>query len=248
MVYQKKGYKGKPKGEKHEFVVKWIVKDKKIIKFVEQEEKTFKLADNVLEFLDEIKSNVPVNVTIADDKVIFIQVNENADVKAKELPEPEEKDVDEESKSESSNETYTVKAISKTRDYYLFDECGEKEWFTVAKNVKNFLKNVEKGNVLEIKYEVTNDGKRDTRLINYAKVANEKVEEKKEDKKETTVSTKKSSYRDEESTDKRTAVMTAKDVVVAYINSKAEIVNTEAKVGELLKRLTKVCYEAIQSL
>ena len=73
MAYAKKGRK--PKGEKHEFVVKWIVKDKKIIKFVEQEEKTYKLADNVLDFLDEIKSNAPVNVTIADDKVIFIQVN-----------------------------------------------------------------------------------------------------------------------------------------------------------------------------
>ena len=241
MAYAKRGRK--PKGTKKELTVKWIVKDKKIIKFVEEEEKTYKLADNVLEFLDEIKSNVPVNVTIADDKVIFIQVNENADVKVEE--EAKEKDAD--VKSESSNETYTVKAISKTRDYYLFDECGEKEWFTVAKNVKNFLKDVKKGDVLEIKHSNEKDDKgRDVRLINFAKVVSEKIIE--ENKKETKVSTKKSSYRDEESTDKRTAVMTAKDIVVAYINSKAEIVNTEAKVGELLKRLTKVCYEAIQSL
>lgn len=244
MAYAKKGRK--PKGTKKELTVKWIVKDKKIIKFVEQEEKTYKLADNVLDFLDEIKSNVPVNVTIADDKVIFIQVNENAE--SSNEPDKSQEPKSEE-KSESSNETYTVKAISKTRDYYLFDECGEKEWFTVAKNVKNFLKDVKKGDVLEIKHTVEKDDKgRDVRLINFAKVVGEKVEEKKENVLKTTVSTKKSSYRDEESTDKRTAVMTAKDIVVAYINSKAEIVNTETKVGELLKRLTKVCYEAIQSL
>lgn len=233
------------KQQKELFTVKWIVKDKKIIKFIEREDVTFKLADNVLEFLDEIKSNVPVNVTIADGKVIFIQVNENANVQEKELEEPEEKDVTEE-KTESSNETYTVKAISKTRDYYLFDECGEKEWFTVAKNVKNFLKNVKKGDVLEIKYEVTNDGKRDTRLINFAKVVGEKAEEvKDETKKETTVSTKKSSYRDEEATDKRTAIMTAKDLVVALINN-GKIENKQIK--EVLADLTKTCYEAIQSL
>ena len=245
MAYQKKGYKGKPKGTKKELTVKWIVKDKKIIKFVEEEEKTYKLADNVLEFLDEIKSNVPVNVTISNDKVIFIQVNENADVKNEVEPEPEEQDNN--VKSESSNETYTVKAISKTRDYYLFDECGEKEWFTVAKNVKNFLKNVKKGDVLEIKHTTEKDNKgRETRLINYAKVVSEKVEEvKEESKKETTVSTKKSSYRDEESTDKRTSLMVAKDIIIALIN-KGEIVTSA--IPNTLKDLTKKCYETINNI
>ena len=237
--------KGRKKQQKESFTVKWIVKDKKIIKFVEREEVTFKLADNVLEFLDEIKSNVPVNVTIADDKVIFIQINENADVQAKV---PEEKEVDEEPKSEFSNETYTVKAISKTRDYYLFDECGEKEWFTVAKNVKNFLKNVKKGDVLEIKHTTEKDDKgRDVRLINFAKVVSEKVEEEgtKTETKKVSTKTKYGSTDDLIAKAKNSACMNAKDIVIALIQEKG----LEAKqIKEALIDLTKTCYEAIQSL
>ena len=239
MAYAKRGRK--PKGEKKELVVKWIVKDKKIIKFIEEEEKTYKLADNVLEFLDDIKSNVPVNVTISDGKVIFIQVNENAEPSNEsQEPEPE--------KNEASNETnlVTVKAISKTRDYYLFDEYGEKEWFTVAKNVKNFLKDVKKGDKLEVKVEVSTDEKNKTvRTIIFAKVQESKKEEPKQETKSETVSTKKSSYRDEESTDKRTALMVAKDIVVSLIQEKGLEMK---KVKEALKDLTKTCYETIQSL
>lgn len=252
MAYQKKGYKGKPKGQKKELTVKWLVANKKIVKFIEEESKTYKLADNVIEYLDEIKANVPVNVTIVDDKVIFIQKREGEVVNKDdeiELANMEDyKETNEEPQEKTADEmVYTVKAISKTRDYYLFDEAGEKEWFTVAPNVKNFLKDVKKGDVLKVKIEVSNDGKRDVKTIVFAKVQSTKEEPKPETKSKT-VATKKSSYRDEESTDKRTALMTAKDIVVAYINSKAEIVNSESKASDLLKRLSKVCYDAIQSL
>lgn len=243
MAYAKRGRK--PKGIKKELTVQWIVVGKKMIKFIEESDKTYKLADNVIEYLDEIKSNVPVNVTIVGDSVIFIQKREGAVTEEAEV----EKEVVESSETQSDNQTYTVKAISKTRDYYLFDECGEKEWFTVASNVKNFLKDVKKGDILEVKVEVSNDGKRDTRTITYAKIkATKEVEPKQETKNETTSTKKKSSYRDEGETTKRTALMTAKDIVCAYINSKAELVNGEAKVSGLLKRLTKTCYEIIESI
>lgn len=241
MVYTKK--RKKSSGEKHEFTVKWVVANKKIIKFIEREDVTFKLADNVIEYLDEIKSNVPVNVTIADDKVIFIQKRDDV---VSEESEPVDANNDESEKNDASNETnlYTVKAISKTRDYYLFDEAGEKEWFTVAKNVKNFLKNVKKGDVLEIKVEVSNDGKRDVKTIVFAKINEFQKEKPKEEQKQESTKRKFSS-RDEESTDKRTVLMTAKDLVVALLNNN-KIENKQIK--EVLTDLTKACYENIQSL
>lgn len=245
MVYTKKG-RGKSKGTKKELTVKWkVLKDKKIIKFIEEENKTYKLADNVLEYLDEIKSGVPVNVTVIGDTVTFIQKREtDGEEYTNEAPEEDYEPEKEETVQNSEGETYTVKAISKTRDYYLFEECGDKEWFTVAKNVKNFLKDVKKGDALEVKVEVSNDGKRDTRTIVFATV--KATKEKEPEKKTETVTTqKKSSYRDEDATDKRTAVMTAKDLVVALLNAE-KIDNKQIK--EVLTDLTKTCYKAIQSL
>ena len=240
------------KGVKKILTVKWIVKDKKIIKFVEEENDTYKLADNVLNYLDEIKSGVSVNVTIDDKNVTYIAVKEGntqtpEPTSKTDKPKPEEKQKSEPEKNNASNETemVTVKAISKTRDYYLFDEKGEKEWFTISPDVKNFLKDVKKGDVLEVKVEVSNDGKRNVNTVVFAKVKNVAEPEKEE---KTEPYKKKSSYRDEESTDKRTALMSAKDIVIAYINSKAEIVNGESKAIDLLNRLTKACYENIQSL
>jgi len=246
MAYQKKGYKGKPKGQKKELTVKWLVANKKIVKFIEEESKTYKLADNVIEYLDEIKANIPVNVTIVDDKVIFIQKREGEFVnKEEEVEKESEQEANDEPQEKTADEmVYTVKAISKTRDYYLFNEAGEKEWFTIAPNVKSYLKDVKKGDVLKVNVEVTNDGKRDTRTITYAQVqSSSKEESKQETKKETSGKSDTNS-----SIEKQVALKEAGAIVRAYIDSKAEIVNNESKTSELLKRLTKVCYEAIQSL
>lgn len=249
MAYQKKGYKGKPKGQKKELTVKWLVANKKIVKFIEEESKTYKLADNVIEYLDEIKANVPVNVTIVDDKVIFIQKREGEVVNKDdeiELANMEDyKETNEEPQEKTADEmVYTVKAISKTRDYYLFDEAGEKEWFTIAPNVKSFLKDVKKGDVLKVNIEVSNDGKRDTRTISYAQVQSSSKEEPKQETKKA-ISVKSDTNA---SIEKQVALKEAGAIVRAYIDSKAEIVNGESKTNELLQRLSKVCYEILQSL
>jgi len=215
---------------KKELTVKWIVVNKKIVKFIEEEAKTYKLGDNVLEYLDEIKANVPVNVTIVDDKVTFIQKREGKVVKDNE---PEQEETNNEVEEVAGVEkTYTVKAISKTRDYYLFDEAGEKEWFTVAPNVKSYLEDIKKGDVLKVKVEITNDGKRDTRTINYAQVQSNQKEEKQETKKESS-----SKNSTNSSIEKQVALKEAGAIVRAYIDSKAEIVNGVDKAIEVYQKI-----------
>ena len=201
--------------------------------------------------MDEIKANVSVNVTIANDKVIFIQKREDV-ASDDDYEETEAKDYDESEEEISDNktneETLTVKAISKTRDYYLFEEAGEKEWFTIAENVKNFLKDVKKGDVLKAKVEVSTDKKnRTVRTIVFAKVQESKKEESKQETK-TSTSYKKTSYRDEEATDKRTASMNAKDIIVALITNGRVEVESKEKIEKAISALTKKFYEVIKNL
>jgi len=242
MVYQKKIYKGKSKGIKKELTVKWLVANKKIIKFIEEEEKTYKLANNVIEFLDEIKANTPVNVTVIGDSVTFIQKRDEV---ISEEPEQEAETNDEPQEEIADEMIYTVKAISKTRDYYLFDEANEKEWFTVAPNVKSYLENVKKGDVLKVNIKITNDGKRDVKTIVFAQIQTvEKTNEQKIEEKTSTF-TRKSSYRDEESTDKRTAIMIAKDIINTLL-ANDKIKKNEIK--SVLVDLSKISYEIIKKL
>lgn len=232
---------------KKELTVKWVVKDKRVIKFLEEDDNTYRLADNVLEYLDDIKSNVAVDVTINDNQVTYI-AKKTAKSQQEEKPkEKEEKtnneDTKDSSKDSKKSETVTVKGISKTRDYYLFEEYGEKEWFTIAKNVKNFLKDVTNGDKLEITYEVSSEGKRIIRTITFAKILEKNQTQSKSEFKNN--STHKSSYRDEGATDKRTASMNAKDVVVALINNKLV---EKSNIKDAIIDLTELFYNATKNL
>ena len=244
----KKTYKRKSKkttkettiqGEKKELTVKWIVKDKKIIKFIEEEEKTYKLADNVLDYLKDIKANSPVNVTIDGDNVIYIAIKEGAktETSTENLP-PDEQPEPEVTPSEA---TYTVKGISKSGDWYLFEETGEKEWFGIEEDVKKYLEGqgVKSGDVLEIKYLEKTKKNKTQNYISFAKI---KASKESEPKKET--SARKTSYRDEDATDKRTAIMSAKDIVIALIPKGLE----KKQIGQAMKDLSRDCYEALTEL
>jgi len=228
---------------KKELTVKWIVKDKRVIKFLEEDDNTYRLAENVLEYLDDIKSNVAVDVTINDNQVTYI-AKKTASKKKVEKKETKSTEEPVDSSQESKKcEVVTVKGISKTRDYYLFDEYGEKEWFTIASNVKNFLKDVSNGDKLEISYEVSNEGKRTIRTVTFAKIIEKnQIQSKSESKNNFT---NKSSYRDEGATDKRTASMNAKEVVVALINNK---LIEKANIKDAIIDLTELFYNTTQNL
>jgi hypothetical protein len=253
---------------KQEMTVQWIVnrKDKKLIKFVEGEDKTYKIADNLN--VDEIvkrKTNIPVNVTIENDTVTSISIRgeetkpespkeekpietpKQETIEKKPEPVQEQKEViKEESKNTQSSNTYKVKGYSKDMLWWLFEETGEKVWFGVDDKLIDFMKTIKKGDVLEINGESRKSRGKDVDFITSAKlITQSKAIENTSSEKE---QPKKASYRDESAMDKRTAVMVAKDIVVALINSKSERVNSEEKVNILIKNLTKVCYESLITL
>lgn len=274
---------------KKEMAVQWIVnrKDKKLIKFVESEDRTYKLADNVLEHLNSIKTNTIVNVTIEGENVVYIAVKgeeiKTTEVKKEIVSEtpkqeviekkielvPEQNTVKEE-KSKSIVEinqngtncavdfnqasgvekkvqaiyTYKVKGYSKDLLWWLFEETGEKVWFGVDDKLIDFMKTIEKGDVLKISGESRKSRGKDVDFITYAELITKS-------QKNTNIANEQSnkSYsKNDNEMNKRTALMQAKDIVVSLIGSKSERVNSQDKVNDLIKSLTKICYEAITQL
>jgi hypothetical protein len=245
---------------KQEMTVQWIVNriDKKSIKFVEGENKTYKLADNLqVEEIVKRKINVPVNVTIENDIVVYIAIRgEEAKIietskEEKSVETKKQEDVVEINqkvevdKQVQSIHTYKVKGYSKDMLWWLFEETGEKVWFGVDDKMIPFMRNIKKGDILKISGESRDSRGKDVDFITYAELVTKSTENTNPDN----VQPKKGSYsNDSDARAKNTAIMIAKDIIVAYINSKAEKVNTEEKVEGLLKQLTKVCYEVITAL
>lgn len=230
--------KTKTQGTKHEWTVEWILPDKKLIKFVEDKEGSYDIADNVAEYLDKIKDGVVVKTTVDGRKVVFLQVVEKKEEKASTTP----------STNDENTKSWTVKAITRKKDVVKFEE-SDVRWYVIPENVQKYFENVNKGDIITVEIGTAEEkGKEKPAVVFFKGTESEPIKEGKEPTKEPTKSSSKSSYRDEEETTKRTASMNAKDIVVAYISSKAEIVNTEKKVIELVERLTKACYEAIKKL
>lgn len=265
---------------KQDLTIRWIVARRKLVQFTN--DKTYKLADSVLEHIKEIekrKTNIPVEVIITPknqneeyDLVTFIAIKGEThtaqevkelvkEPEKKEEPKVEEKKVVEEApKTEnkvagSSQAIYTVKGYSKERPplWWLFEELGDKTWLGVDSKLLETMSKFKKGDKLSFDTEPRiQQYKGIDRTINYivaVKPIEIKTVESSQATQEKSPENKKSSYsNDSQARAKNTAIMVAKDIVVAYVNSKAGIVDTEIKVGEMLKRLTKVCYETIESL
>jgi hypothetical protein len=259
---------------KKSLTVQWIVnrKDKKLIKFVEGEDKTYKLADNVLEHLNGIKTNTIVNVTIEGENIVYIAVKGEA-VKTEEVKKEVEKIVTntpqtivgedkkvepflmpkvENSKlSVETNQnvkvdnkflTYKVKGYSKDLLWWLFEETGEKIWFGVDDKMIPFMRNVKKGDILKISGESRESRGKDVDFITSAEL----VTKSQETVNSTNEQPKKGSYsNDADARAKNTALMVAKDIVVVLLN-KDKIDNK--KIKEVLMDLTKICYETLNSI
>lgn len=231
------------KGEQKTLTVKWLNAKKRVVMFKEEEEEVYTITDAVKdEYLTGIDTDTKVNVTTIEDTVTFIQP-----VKAKE----EKK----ETKTETSNDDvkkWTIAVVDKDKTYIGFEESkkdnGKLNWYVIPENVKSFIGDVTKDDVVEVKIG-TVDGKgkggkavKKQAVLFVKKVGSASKEEKTTDTKKTSG---KSSYRDEEATDKRTASMNAKDVVVALINNK--IIEKDA-IKTAIEDLTKKFYEVIKNL
>ena len=221
-----------PKKKNETKVVDWFLPKKALIKFSEEED-SISVASNVMEVSDFDKYPIlkgdTVEVGVKDDEVTFLRKVKGASKKA-------------ENKSEDKKEVDVDETI--TKEVYCVSQYGLK--FVGDKKWTNFSDDLQKQDVKAMGVVAKN-----TITVSLAdgKIVDIKVEkeEKKEEKKAES-SSRKSSYRDEDSTDKRTASMNAKDIVVAYINQKAEFVNTVSKVEELVEKLTKKFYEVTKNL
>lgn len=219
----------KSKGIKKEYTVAWILKDKKIVKFKEDADDVYSLADNVIEYLDGIEEGVSVNVTLDNNTVIFMQ-------QKKETSKTEVS-------SDSSVKEWTVKAITSKRDVVKFEE-GEVSWYIIPENIREQFTSVKAKDVVRVTIGTTKEkGKEKATVLSIETVSSVKNEETKNTN---YTSNSKKSYRDEEATDKRTALMTAKDIIVAMIGQGKCTTTSNIKDG--LQDLTKTCYEAIRNL
>jgi hypothetical protein len=236
---------------KEDLTIRWIVARRKLVQFTN--DKTYKLADSVLEHIKEIekrKTNIPVEVIITPknqneeyDLVTFIAIKGETHTaqEVKEFVKDKNPEKKEEPKIEEKKAVYTVEGWSKDGQWYLFTETA-KEWFGIDVSMKD----IKKGDKVEITYRLGESRGKPVNFITSVKVIQTSNIPENTPNVE---ANKKSSYsNDSQARAKNTAIMVAKDIVVAYVNSKAGIVDTEIKVGEMLKRLTKSCYETIESL
>ena len=220
-----------------EKTVAWFLPKKAMIKF-EGDDESYAVATNVMEVSDFDKYPVlkgdSVNVSIEGEEVTFLRKLKGDGKKSGSS-----------SKSTSSGDketkTLTVEAIYNNESVKFKDEkINNKKWTKVSDEIKE-KGLAEVGLVAKNEVEITLDNG----VIVAVKVGDSGREETKSDEEKTQSSSKKSSWRDEDATDKRTAVMSAKDIVVALINNK-EIEKPDVK--EVLADLTKTCYKAIQDL
>lgn len=210
-------------------VVSWFVEKKALIKFEDSDE-AYKLSAKVIEVSDfskyPIEKGDTVNVSIEDDEITFLR---------------KVKDSNKQDSAPSENseiQKLTVEAIYKGESVKFNKNVNGKKWTKVSNNIKSQgLDTV--GLVANNEVEITlTEG-----IITAVKIIKGKESTGKSSSK--SIEQKKTSYRDEDASDRRSAVMTAKDIVIALINNK-EIKKPDIEIA--LKDLTKTCYEAMKNL
>lgn len=211
--------------------VSWFFPKKALIKF-EDSEDSLSVSDKVMEVSDFVKYPVlkgdTVEVGIKDDEVAFMRKVKGA------------------KKSFAKKTTSTTSGVKEEKEVRIFAVAGNKKvvkfekdgaWIPVAENVQ--AQDYDKiglvaGNTVTITLED------DT--ISFVKGA---TETKPASEGKPATSAKRNSYRDEESTDKRTASMNAKDVIVALLNNK---LIDKAQVKTVIEDLTKTFYIVTKNL
>lgn len=225
-------------------IVAWCVPKRALIKF-DGDDDSVTISQNVLDKTDFAKYPLAkgdtVDVSIDGEEVVYIRKSSDTSsakeekVEAKEEAKAEEK-VETKASDDSVELTKEVYCVSK----YGLKFVGDNDWtnFTDELQKKDFrLMGVVARNTITV---VLKDGK----IVEIKKVEAKKSESKEEK----SSSNRKSSYRDEESMDKRTASMNAKDIVVALINANREEVNSVEKIEKAISGLIKKFYDVTRNL
>lgn len=230
--------------KKHVLTIAGIPSNKKVVKFKDAEaqgleDKWYETGEKIQK-LDlskyGITSGATVEVSFTDEmKVVYM-------AKQKETKKSSKNETKEEVKVENTNEesivNWTIEAVAKNKEVIKFKEDTEK-WRKVSADIKSLdyeAVGIKKGSEVTVTLK---DGV--VALITVVANETEKPQNQGNYK-----SNKKSSYRDEESMDKRTASMNAKDVIVAMINS--GMLKDGAGIAVEIKSLTNLWYDAINQL
>ena len=222
-------------------VVNWFLLDKNppLIKF-QGDEDSVVVSEKVISVSNfekyPIKKGDSVEVSIEGNEVVFLR-KENKFAKKTNTTKTETKPAE---SSASETKELTVTAIYNGESVKFEEEnINGKKWTKLSDALKGKdFKSI--GLVANNKVKITLvDG-----VISSVESLTKEAPEA-EEKTEAKVSTKKPSYRDEDSTDKRTCVMIAKDIVVALIN---QGLAEKEGIEKALEDLSKKSYEILSNL
>ena len=222
-------------------IVAWFIPKRALIKF-DGEDDSITISENVMQKTDFAKYPLlkgdTVDVSIEGEEVVYIRKSAKQEAKEEKKIIDKKEEVEEKTVKEDTQEiTKEVYCVSK----YGLKFVGDTSWtnFTEELQKKDFrsMGVVAKNTITVV---LQND-----KIVEIKKVEEAKKSESKEQK---SSSNRKASYRDEESTDKRTASMNAKDVVVALINTKREEVNSKENIEKAINALTKKFYDITKNL
>jgi len=220
-------------------IVAWFLPKKSLIKF-EDNEDSFSLASNVIEKSNFEKYPIlkgdTVEVSIEKDEVIFLKkvssVTKANSTKSEQTT----------TSNASTGEVKRLKVVGifNGESVKFNEKINNKQWCKLSDELRTKdLKSIGLVANNEVDVTISNGVITAVNVIGAVKETERKPE---------TNAKKSGSYRDEDSMDRRSASMTAKDIVVAYINVKAEIVNTVEKTESLIERLTQKVYSVNQKL
>lgn len=185
-------------------IVDWVLVKKEQIKFQDDDE-VYDIADNVMAKVDfdkyPILSNDNVSIIIENEEIVFLRKNKKDDSKSS----------GNKSSGETEEKELTVEAVYDNKSVKFKEEkINGKKWTPVSKKLEGT--DLEKiGIVANKKIVIVLE---DNTIVSVKSSVDTEPEQKTNTEKK---SYSKSSYRDEDKTDNRTAVMCAKDVVVALI-------------------------------
>lgn len=240
------------KGTQKSLTVKWILPDKRVVKFKEEED-TYDLADNVkTEYLTGIDAGVAVKVTINEGKVIFMQKDKENKLSSVKDNKPE---------SNEERMTCTINAMTTDKSVVKFEKDKDnKKWYIITDAVKADFEKLNKGDIVDVTlgkvlgYNKAKTKKfpKDAVIAVHSDITSDDIKVDLSEIKGYDDSLKKSysaqySYNGKnDSIERQCALKSATELVVALIEQdKIDSTNPE-KVKNILTSLTKSCYEAIQ--
>lgn len=244
-------------GKGSSMTVKWIIddKNKKCIKFKESDD-MYNIAEDVK--LDDIKTGVSVDVEIEDNIVTSLKVEKEQKKETKKSEKPKEKV---ETKSEETEVeepvvvSWTVSAITSKKDVCKFEEQKvEKYWYPIKEEIRSSFEDVTKGAKVTVKIGKVDATAKSGEVyqkdgvigIKKDEIVKPKKEDKGEDKKQPETC-------DTEQPQRERNPGTTNDSIERQVALKGaiELIKDKGQGGikdieSELKKLTKICFQAMQ--